>query len=59
MSHLKETFLPGDLYKMVLEDTLKPSATFYATQKSRKYQILDICVNYKKMLFNPSEVFRF
>ena len=32
---------------MVLEDTLKPSATFYATQKSRKYQIVDICVKLK------------
>ena len=28
---------------MVLEDTLKPSATFYATQKSSKYQMVDIC----------------
>ena len=46
---------------MVLEDTLKPSATFYATQKSRKYQIVDICVKLKLEFYNlatyPSEVF--
>lgn len=34
---IKESFQPCDLHKMIVEENLKPTATFYATQKSRKY----------------------